>query len=70
MVKFSVLYYEEVDDKMYRVTGLVRDVKEGIDEIERYFGKGVDEVTFTFEEDYDRDIYLLDGKEVDENDQS
>lgn len=70
MVKFSVLYYEEVDDKMYRATGLVRDVKEGIDEIERYFGKGVDEVTFTFEEDYDRDIYLLDDKEVDENDQS
>lgn len=70
MIKFSVLYYEEVDDKMYRATGLVRDVKEGIDEIERYFGKGVDEVTFTFEEDYNRDIYLLDDKEVDENDQS
>ena len=68
MVKFSVLYYEEVDDKMYRATGLVRDVKEGIDEIERYFGKGVDEVTFTFEEDYDRDIYILKDEEIKEND--
>lgn len=68
MVKFSVLYYEEVDDTMHKAIGLVRDVKEGIDEIERYFGKGIDEVTFTFEEDYDRDIYLLDDKEVDEND--
>lgn len=68
MVKFSVLYYEEVDDKMYRATGLVRDVKEGIDEIERYFGKGVDEVTFTFEEDYDRDIYILKDEELKEND--
>lgn len=68
MVKFSVLYYEEVDDKMYRATGLVRDVKEGIDEIERYFGKGVDEVTFTFEEDYDRDIYILKDGELNGND--
>lgn len=68
MVKFSALYYEEVDDKMYRVTGLVRDVKEGIDEIERYFGKGVDEVTFTFEEDYDRDIYILKDEELKGND--
>ena len=68
MVKFSVLYYEELDDKMYRATGLVRDVKEGIDEIERYFGKGVDEVTFTFEEDYDRDIYILKDEELKEND--
>lgn len=68
MVKFSVLYYEEVDDKMYRATGLVRDVKEGIDEIERYFGKGVDEVTFTFEEDYDRDIYILKDEELNGND--
>lgn len=68
MVKFSVLYYEEVDDKMYRATGLVRDVKEGIDEIERYFGKGVDEVTFTFEEDYDRDIYILKNEELKGND--
>jgi hypothetical protein len=68
MVKFSVLYYEEVDDKMYRATGLVRDVKEGIDEIERYFGKGVDEVTFTFEEDYDRDIYILKDEELKGND--
>ena len=68
MVKFSVLYYEEVDDKMYRATGLVRDVKEGIDEIERYFGKGVDEVTFTFEEDYDRDIYILKDEDLKGND--
>ena len=68
MVKFSVLYYEEVDDKMYRATGLVRDVKEGIDEIERYFGKRVDEVTFTFEEDYDRDIYILKDEELKGND--
>lgn len=68
MVKFSVLYYEEVDDKMYRATGLVRDVKEGIDEIERYFGKGVDEITFTFEEDYDRDIYILMDEELKGND--
>jgi hypothetical protein len=68
MVKFSVLYYEEVDDKVYRATGLVRDVKEGIDEIERYFGKGVDEVTFTFEEDYDRDIYILKDEELKGND--
>lgn len=68
MVKFSVLYYEEVDNKMYRATGLVRDVKEGIDEIERYFGKGVDEVTFTFEEDYDRDIYILKDEELNGND--
>lgn len=68
MVKFSVLYYEETDDKMYRATGLVRDVKEGIDEIERYFGKGVDEVTFTFEEDYDRDIYILKDEELKGND--
>lgn len=68
MVKFSVLYYEEVDNKMYRATGLVRDVKEGIDEIERYFGKGVDEVTFTFEEDYDRDIYILKDEELKRND--
>lgn len=68
MVKFSVLYYEEVDDKMYRATGLVRDVKEGIDEIERYFGRGVDEVTFTFEEDYDRDIYILKDEELKGND--
>lgn len=68
MVKFSVLYYEEVDNKMYRATGLVRDVKEGIDEIERYFGKGVDEVTFTFEEDYDRDIYILKDEELKGND--
>lgn len=68
MVKFSVLYYEEVDDKMYRANGLVRDVKEGIDEIERYFGKGVDEVTFTFEEDYDRDIYILKDEQLDGND--
>lgn len=68
MVKFSVLYYEEVEDKMYRATGLVRDVKEGIDEIERYFGKGVDEVTFTFEEDYDRDIYVLKDEELKGND--
>ena len=68
MVKFSVLYYEEVDDKMYRATGLVRDVKEGIDEIERYFGKSVDEVTFTFEEDYDRDIYILNYEELKGND--
>ena len=68
MVKFSVLYYEEADDKMYRATGLVRDVKEGIDEIERYFGKGVDEVTFTFEEDYDRDIYILKDEELNGND--
>ena len=68
MVKFSVLYYEEVDDKMYRATGLVRDVKEGIDEIARYFGKGVDEVTFTFEEDYDRDIYILKDEELKGND--
>lgn len=68
MVKFFVLYYEEVDDKMYRATGLVRDVKEGIDEIERYFGKGVDEVTFTFEEDYDRDIYILKDEELKGND--
>lgn len=68
MVKFSVLYYEEVDDKMYRTTGLVRDVKEGIDEIERYFGKDVDEVTFTFEEDYDRDIYILKDEELKGND--
>lgn len=68
MVKFTVLYYEEVDDKMHKAKGLVRNVKEGIDEIERYFGKGVDEVTFTFEEDCDRDIYLLDDDEVDEND--
>lgn len=68
MVKFSVLYYEEVDDKMYRAKGLVRDVKEGIDEIERYFGKGVDEVTFTFEEDYDRDIYILKDEQLDGND--
>jgi hypothetical protein len=68
MVKFSVLYYEEVEDKMYRATGLVRDVKEGIDEIERYFGKGVDEVTFTFEEDYDRDIYILKDEELKGND--
>lgn len=68
MVKFSVLYYEETDDKMYRANGLVRDVKEGIDEIERYFGKGVDEVTFTFEEDYDRDIYILKDEQLDGND--
>lgn len=68
MVKFSVLYYEEIEDKMYRATGLVRDVKEGIDEIERYFGKGVDEVTFTFEEDYDRDIYILKDEELKGND--
>lgn len=68
MVKFSVLYYEEADDQMYRATGLVRDVKEGIDEIERYFGKGVDEVTFTFEEDYDRDIYILKDEELKGND--
>ena len=68
MVKFSVLYYEEVDDKMYRATGLVRDVKEGIDEIERYFGNAVDEVTFTFEEDYDRDIYILKDEELKGND--
>ena len=68
MVKFSVLYYEEVDDKVYRATGLVRDVKEGIDEIERYFGKGVDEVTFTFEEDYYRDIYILKDEELKGND--
>lgn len=68
MVKFSVLYYEEADDKMYRANGLVRDVKEGIDEIERYFGKGVDEVTFTFEEDYDRDIYILKDEQLDGND--
>lgn len=68
MVKFSVLYYEETDDKMYRATGLVRDVKEGIDEIERYFGRGVDEVTFTFEEDYDRDIYILKDEELKGND--
>lgn len=68
MVKFSVLYYEEVEDKMYRATGLVRDVKEGIDEIERYFGKGVDEVTFTFEEDYDRDIYIFKNEELKGND--
>ena len=68
MVKFSVLYYEEADDKMYRATGLVRDVKEGIDEIERYFGKGVDEVTFTFEEDYDRDIYILKDEVLKGND--
>lgn len=68
MVKFSVLYYEEVDDKMYRATGLVRDAKEGIDEIERYFGRGVDEVTFTFEEDYDRDIYILKNEELKGND--
>lgn len=68
MVKFSVLYYEEAYDKVYRATGLVRDVKEGIDEIERYFGKGVDEVTFTFEEDYDRDIYILKDEELKGND--
>lgn len=68
MVKFSVLYYEEADDKMYRANGLVRDVKEGIDEIERYFGKGVYEVTFTFEEDYDRDIYILKDEQLDGND--
>lgn len=68
MVKFSVLYYEEVEDKMYRATGLVRDVKEGIDEIESYFGKGVDEITFTFEEDYDRDIYILGNEQLDGND--
>ena len=68
MVKFSVLYYEEIEDKVYRATGLVRDVKEGIDEIELYFGKGVDEVTFTFEEDYDRDIYILKDEELNGND--